>query len=138
MIFVFHCLSFGPASKYWCMHFEAKHSYFKSLAHRVKCFKNSAKTLADHHQHLMCYYTSSGAKFSKDCSFGRVKWVQCVMLVVYTQQSIMDMWFRSLLFWLKYTHIYNRCIQSLAGFTANTEIHLYVSHYKLQIMMINY
>lgn len=38
------------------MRFEGKHNYFKDLAHRVKCFKNIAKTLATRHQHLMCYY----------------------------------------------------------------------------------
>ena len=53
--------------------FEAKHNYFKSLAHKVKCFKNIAKTLAERHQHLMCYYASSNEKFSKDWNFGRIK-----------------------------------------------------------------
>lgn len=38
------------------MRFEAKHSYFKTLAHRVRNFKNIPKTLAIRHQQLMCYY----------------------------------------------------------------------------------
>ena len=38
------------------MRFEAKHSYFKSLAHRVKSFP---KTMANHHQKLVCYYLSN-------------------------------------------------------------------------------
>ena len=46
----------GPISRYWCMRFEAKHNYFKSLAQRVKCYKNIAKTLSSRHQKLMCYY----------------------------------------------------------------------------------
>ena len=63
--FILNCLFFvcilrcGPVSRFWCMRFEAKHSYFKSLAHRVKCFKNIQKTLADRHQHLMCYHLSN-------------------------------------------------------------------------------
>ena len=64
---------FGPPSRYWCMRFEAKHSYFKSLAQRVKCFKNIAKTLADHQQNLMCYYASTNSCFSRDWLFGRIK-----------------------------------------------------------------
>ena len=64
---------FGPASKYWCMRFEAKHSYFKSLAHKVKCFKNIAKTMCDRHQTLMCYIASSENDYNKDLSFGVVK-----------------------------------------------------------------
>ena len=48
----------GPLSC-WCMRFEAKHNYFKSLAHRVKSFKNIPKTMASRHQKLMCYYLSN-------------------------------------------------------------------------------
>lgn len=40
----------GPVSQLRCMRFEAKHSYFKSLAHRVKNFRNIAKTMANRHQ----------------------------------------------------------------------------------------
>ena len=38
------------------MRLEAKHSYFKTLAHRVRNFRNIPKTLAGRHQRLMCYY----------------------------------------------------------------------------------
>jgi hypothetical protein len=55
------------------MRFEAKHGFFKSLAHKVKCFKNIPKTLAQRHQNLMCYYASSENDFNKDYSFGRVR-----------------------------------------------------------------
>uniref|UniRef100_A0A1X7V560 Uncharacterized protein n=1 Tax=Amphimedon queenslandica TaxID=400682 RepID=A0A1X7V560_AMPQE len=54
------------------MRFEAKHSYFKSLAQQVKCFKNNEKTLADHHQSLTCYYSSRDSYINQDWSFGRV------------------------------------------------------------------
>ena len=37
---------FGPLLHLWCMRFEAKHNYFKDLAHHVKCFKNIPKTMA--------------------------------------------------------------------------------------------
>ena len=55
------------------MRFEAKHSYFKSLAHRVKCFKNIPKTLAVRHQHLMCYTLSNPtcSPFVKDMKTGK-------------------------------------------------------------------
>ena len=38
------------------MRFESKHSYFKDLAHRVKCFKNIPYTMAERHQEAMCYH----------------------------------------------------------------------------------
>ena len=42
-------------SKYWCMRYEAKHSYFKDVAQKTKCFKNIPKSLAERHQSLLCY-----------------------------------------------------------------------------------
>ncbi len=49
---------FGPLVLFWCMRFEGKHSYFKDLAHRVKCFKNIPKTMAHLHQELLCFTTN--------------------------------------------------------------------------------
>uniref|UniRef100_A0A1X7T9Z5 Uncharacterized protein n=1 Tax=Amphimedon queenslandica TaxID=400682 RepID=A0A1X7T9Z5_AMPQE len=72
-------LNFGPASRYLCMRFEAKHSYFKSLAHRIKCFKNIEKTLAEHHQNLMCYYSICDYYVFREWTFGRTK----LVLIVY-------------------------------------------------------
>ena len=76
-VFIKSPLSFynrcGPLVRYWCMRFEGKHNYFKDLAHRVKCFKNIAKTLATRHQHLMCYYlgtSTPGSPFCKDAMVG--------------------------------------------------------------------
>ena len=54
---------YGPPVRYWCMRFEAKHAYFKSLALRIKNFKNIAKSLATRHQHKMCYLLSAGKNF---------------------------------------------------------------------------
>lgn len=79
------CYRCGPISRHWCMRFEAKHNYFKSLAQRVKCFKNIAKTLASRHQRLMCYYLSNplssviikGTKTSK----GTLMQLHCVYFV---------------------------------------------------------
>ena len=42
------------------MRFEGKHNHFKDLAHRVKCFKNTPKTLASRHQTLVCYVFAAG------------------------------------------------------------------------------
>ena len=47
---------FGPPVRFWCIRFESKHSYFKNLAHRVKCFKNIPYTMAERHQEAMCYH----------------------------------------------------------------------------------
>lgn len=49
-----HILNYGPPIRYYCMRFEAKHSYFKQVTHHTKQFKNHAKTLAQNHQLLQC------------------------------------------------------------------------------------
>jgi len=63
----------GPPSRYWCMRFEAKNSYFKDLAHRIKNFKNIPKSLAHRHQAWSCYiYSNSaaGGRIFKDFTTG--------------------------------------------------------------------
>ncbi|XP_064462995.1 uncharacterized protein LOC135373883 [Ornithodoros turicata] len=63
---------FGPLKHYWCMRFEGKHQYFKTIASRVKNFRNICKTLASRHQLAQSYWlygrsldyslTTTGAK----------------------------------------------------------------------------
>ena len=50
-----HACRYGPPSRFWCMRFEAKNSYFKRIAQAVGNFKNIAKTVAIRHQRLNCY-----------------------------------------------------------------------------------
>lgn len=45
----------GPLRQFWCMRFEAKHQYFKSMASKVKNFRNICKTLSLRHQLLESY-----------------------------------------------------------------------------------
>ncbi|XP_042143405.1 uncharacterized protein LOC121833817 [Ixodes scapularis] len=54
-----YILEFGPPRRYWGMRFEAKHSYFKGLASKVKNHKNICKTLCQRHQLLQAYQISS-------------------------------------------------------------------------------
>lgn len=53
----------GPLVRFWCMRYEAKHNYFKSIAQRTKSFRNISKTLANHHQRLVCLYLNTEHKF---------------------------------------------------------------------------
>ncbi|XP_064473413.1 uncharacterized protein LOC135388048 [Ornithodoros turicata] len=46
---------FGPLRRFWTMRFEGKHQYFKSLASRVKNFRNICRTLAQRHHLLQSY-----------------------------------------------------------------------------------
>ena len=62
-----HTYRFGQPSRYWCMRYKSKHSYFKSLAHTVKNFKNIAKTLAERHQTRMCYQLFQSQFVKKHC-----------------------------------------------------------------------
>ncbi|KAM7313527.1 uncharacterized protein ISCGN_003389 [Ixodes scapularis] len=40
----------GPLQQFWSMRFEAKHQYFKTLASRIKNFRNITLTLSKRHQ----------------------------------------------------------------------------------------
>lgn len=44
----------GPLAPFWCMRYEAKHSYFKRLSHSIGNFINLPWTLAMRHQQLQC------------------------------------------------------------------------------------
>ena len=49
----------GPLVHFWTMRFEAKHRFFKRLAHIVCNFKNILKTLSYRHQMYLCYHIMS-------------------------------------------------------------------------------
>jgi len=51
---IMHC-RFGPLVRHWTMRFEAKHSYFKQLAHSMGNFVNICYSLTTRHQLLQCY-----------------------------------------------------------------------------------
>lgn len=70
---------YGPLVRYWCMRFEGKHNYFKDLAHRLKCFKNIPKSMAHHHQELMCYYVNGSrdrSPFYKEDKVSNIHFLQ--------------------------------------------------------------
>ena len=74
---------FGPPVRFWCMRFESKHNYFKDLAHRVKCFKNIPKTMAERHQYLLCFYLNSaskGSSFVKETMVGPGRYIHSVYM----------------------------------------------------------
>lgn len=50
----------GPMNQFWAMRFEAKHNFFKRIAHITCNFKNIAKTLAHRHQMNLCFQMMSG------------------------------------------------------------------------------
>jgi len=49
---------YGPLRNMWCMRYESKHQYFKSVAQTVGNFINIAQTLSNRHQMLQCYLFS--------------------------------------------------------------------------------
>lgn len=69
---------FGPLVELWTMRFEAKHSFFKKVAHDVRNFKNILLTLASKHQLMMAHYLSSPSLFLPSLSVQNIKTVsQC-------------------------------------------------------------
>ena len=53
------------------MRFEGKHNFFKDIAHRIKCFRNIPKSMAENHQLYSCYLRNSQcSKMGKDAQTG--------------------------------------------------------------------
>ena len=53
---------FGPLNQYWCMSYEAKHSYFKQLQRRIRNYIQVPVTLAMRHQQWQCNELRSAGK----------------------------------------------------------------------------
>lgn len=68
---IFLALRYGPLVHQWCMRYEAKHKYFKTLIGNIGNFINAPYTLAMRHQYLQCYLhqedqsTKDQAEFTK-------------------------------------------------------------------------
>lgn len=63
---------YGPLVNYWCMRYEAKHSFFKKLSSIIGNYINLPLTMAKRHQHLQCYRMVCPEKFlHKDLTFGK-------------------------------------------------------------------
>ncbi|CAF0880050.1 unnamed protein product, partial [Didymodactylos carnosus] len=65
----------GPATRYWCMRYEAKRLYFKQLALRSFNFKNIPFTLAKRHQLRQCLL------FSLDKYYNVIDEIYCSKIV---------------------------------------------------------
>ena len=74
----------GPLGAYWCMRYEAKHSYFKQLQRRIRNYINIPFTLSLRHQQWQCHqFLIAGKEFLKfeisvksnstECSLSSVK-----------------------------------------------------------------
>lgn len=50
---------FGPLRLLWCMRFESKHQYFKTLSRNCRNFMNIATTLSNRHQFRQCWEFSN-------------------------------------------------------------------------------
>ena len=72
-----HCCRCGPMTRYWCMRYEAKHSYFKDIAQKTKCFKNIPKSLAERHQRLVCYHFHGSKSLVKEFKTGKGTCMSC-------------------------------------------------------------
>lgn len=49
----------GPLKQYWCMRYEAKHQYMKTIARRNQNFINICKSIAERHQLLQSFELSN-------------------------------------------------------------------------------
>ena len=56
----------GPLGAFWCMRYEAKHSYFKQLQRKIRNYINIPYTLSLRHQQWQCYhFARAGVEFLK-------------------------------------------------------------------------
>ena len=58
---------------YCTLRFESKHSYFKTVTHQGRNFKNVCKSLAEKHQLLQAYYMSQSKYLAGDWTFNNAK-----------------------------------------------------------------
>jgi len=73
-----HLRLFGPLRHMWCMRFEAKHKYFKTIATASQSFQNVTKTLAKRHQMRQSWEMASPSSFCSiaDCKKSAVeRWI---------------------------------------------------------------
>ncbi|KAG0439852.1 hypothetical protein HPB47_016507 [Ixodes persulcatus] len=61
---------YGPLQQYWCMRFEVKHQYFKSMALENKNFVNIGKSLSTRHQLLQSYELHMNVLDKNVCATG--------------------------------------------------------------------
>ena len=55
------------------MRFEGKHNFFKDIAHRLKCYRNIEKSMAERHQLYSSYMSMSGINKKTLTGFGKYK-----------------------------------------------------------------
>ena len=58
-ISIFKYSRYGPLVRHWTMRFEAEHSYFKQLAHRMGNYINLPYSLSLRHQEYQCYLNAT-------------------------------------------------------------------------------
>ena len=70
----------GPPCRYWCMRFESRHNFFKTVTRASNCFKNIPKSLAKRNQLMFANALLSHSVFSNRTIVGHVseKEVLCV------------------------------------------------------------
>lgn len=59
-------MDYGPLRTCWCMRFEAKHRYFKSLVVRLQNYINAPSMLAKRHERMQAYQFSSSPESVAD------------------------------------------------------------------------
>ena len=74
---LFYLFRYGHLIRHWTMRFEAKHSYFKGLAHSMGSFINLPYSLAMRQQQLQCYCNSITSQLPgmQDVKLEKVLWV---------------------------------------------------------------
>ena len=69
------------------MRFEGKHNFFKDVAHRLKCYRNIEKSMAERHQLYSSYISMSGINKKTLTGFGKYK-IIVIKLMLLTLYSI--------------------------------------------------
>ena len=105
-------------TRYWCMRFEGKHNYFKDLAHRIKQFKNIAKSLSHRHQQLVCYQLSKPESLVK-----RLETAKCIYKLLRTVLAFKLIGHPCKVNELEYSEFFPQVSPLVNG---ETEIHKYV------------
>lgn len=81
--------NFGPVKLLWCMRFEAKHQYFKRVAHIMCNFKNVSYTLSKRHQLRQCWEQNSGDFLKEEPEYTVLRNLKFAKLSFDTQEMVM-------------------------------------------------
>ena len=79
----------GPLRHLWCMRFEAKHQYFKSIIASLGNYINVTNTMANRHQMRQCWEYTGNEVLTDNLIRRRIWWIQFSLhILIYSSTNL--------------------------------------------------